>query len=544
MWWGSSCEQDKKITQQLNAAFLRSFVYLPQSLRPYVSHGASSQLTNPIYNVVNALILLYLCNISIIYSMHETLMFENGGVVVAEAKLRKNYLSIIEVLALSVSIIAPTMAMAFNTSLTAQAAGPSVPLSFLIGTIAMLFVGVSFFEFSRNVPHAGSAYAYNARGLGPRTGFVTGWSMVATYFCYAAGTAALFGNFANVFLRHFGIDLPEWILVMVGIAIVWVFSYRDVRLSTRTALLMEFISIIVVLVLCFVIVGRGGASGNSTVPFSLGGSISGVGAGIIFAILSFAGFEGAATLGEEAKNPRRAVPLAIYGTVIAAGIFYVFVSYAQVIGFGVDHIKGLQTSNAPLDDLASTYIGSTMGIFIDFAAMISAFACSLGSVNACSRMLFALGRDGLVPRALGHVHPTHGTPDFAVHTIGGLMVVLYLIVGIPVGASNFYGYFGTIGTLTLLVAYLLINLAAIRYFRKLHSGQHSVIRHVVVPILGFLALLWPVYGNLYPVPAPPYNLFPYIAAAWIVIGIVLINVIARRDPGVAQRIVQDLEISG
>lgn len=461
----------------------------------------------------------------------------------AEPKLRNNYLSMFEVLALSVSIVAPTMAMAFNTSLTAQVAGTSVPLSFLIGTFAMLLVGVSFFEFSKHVPHAGSAYAYNARGLGPRTGFVTGWSMVATYFCYAAGTAALFGNFAHALFHHFGVDAPDWLLVLVGIVIVWVCSYRDIRLSTRMALLMEFISIIVVLVLCFVIVGRGGASGNSSVPFSLGGNCSGVGAGIIFAILSFAGFEGSATLGEEAKNPRRAVPLAIYGTVIAAGIFYVFVSYAQVIGFGVDHIKELQTSSAPLDNLASTYIGSVMGIFVDLAAMISAFACSLGSVNACSRMLFALGRDGLMPRALGHVHPTHGTPDFAVHTIGSLMVLFYLIVGIPVGASNFYGYFGTIGTLTLLVAYLLINLAAIRYFRKLKSGKNSVIRHIVVPVLGFLALLWPVYGNLYPVPAPPYNLFPYIAAAWIVIGIVLVNVIARQDPDVVQHIVQDLEAS-
>lgn len=242
----------------------------------------------------------------------------------AEQKLRKNYLSMIEVLALSVSIVAPTMAMAFNTAPAAGAAGASVPLSFLVGTIAMLLVGVSFFEFSKRIPHSGSVYAYNAQGLGPKTGFVSGWALTATYFCYSAGCAALFGNFANAFLLHFGVHVPEFILVLIGIAVVWFFSFRDIRLSTRAALLLEGISIVVVLILCFVIVGKGGHAGNTGAPFTFGSvGISGVGAGIIFAVLSFAGFEGASTLAEEAKNPRRAVPLAIYGTVIAAGIFYV-----------------------------------------------------------------------------------------------------------------------------------------------------------------------------------------------------------------------------
>lgn len=463
----------------------------------------------------------------------------------SDDQLRKNYLSLVEVLALSVSIVAPTMAMAFNTAPAAGVAGASVPLSFLVGTIAMLLVGVSFFEFSKRINHSGSVYAYNARGLGPKVGFVSGWALTATYFAYAAACAALFGNFANVFLQHFGLQLPEWLLVLVGIAVVWVFSYMDIRLSTRAALLLEGISIVVVLILSFVIIAKGGNGGNTVAPFSFGANgFSGVGAGIIYAILSFAGFEGAATLGEEARNPRRAVPLAIYGTVAAAGIFYIIVSYAQVIGFGVSHAKDLAGSSAPLDTLASTYVGSAMGIFVDFAAMISAFACSLGSANAGSRMLFALGRDNAIPRVLSRVHAKHGTPYVAVHTIGVLMVVFYLIIGLSVGASNFYAYFGTIGTFTLLVAYLLINVSTIRYFSIHRQHGYSVVRHLIVPILGFLALLWPVYGNIYPVPAFPFNLFPYIAAAWIVIGFVLISVKSARDPGLAGRILADMEITG
>jgi amino acid transporter len=459
--------------------------------------------------------------------------------------LRKNYLSLVEVLALSVAILAPTMAMAFNTAPAAAQSGTAVPLSFLVSTIAMLFVGVSFTEFSKRIAHAGAVYAYTARGLGPKTGFVSGWAITATYFCYAAGCSALFGNFADVFLRHFSIHVPIWILVGIGIAVVWVFSYQDIRLSTRAALTLEVISIVVVLILAFVIIARGGASGNTGVPFTLSGtSVSGVGMAMIFAILSFAGFEGASTLGEEAKNPRRAVPFAIFGTVLAAGIFYVFVSYAQVIGFGTAHISDLQNAASPLDTLATRYIGNVMGIFIDFAAMISAFACSLGSANACSRMLFALGRDGTLPHRLSVTHPKHSTPHVAVHTIGALMSVAYLLWGIPAGASNYYSYMGTIGTLTLLVAYLLINVAAVRFFRRDREHGYSTLKHLVIPIIGIVILLWPIYGNLVPMPAYPFNLFPPIAALWIILGIVVIQVRTRRNPAIAASIVSNLENVG
>ncbi|WP_251548781.1 APC family permease [Neobacillus muris] len=449
----------------------------------------------------------------------------------SETNLKKGYLSMVEVLALSVAIVAPTMAMAFNTAPTAGVAGTSVPLSFLVGTIAMILVGVAFVEFTRRIPHSGSVYAYTTAGFGPRTGFVSGWALTATYFCYSAGTAALFGNFANAFLSHLGVNIPEWLLVIVCIGLVWFFSARDIRLSTRAALILEGISIIVVLILCFVIVGSGGESGNTAEPFSLGSvGISGVGAGMIFAVLSFAGFEGAATLGEEAKNPKRAVPLAIFGTVIAAGVFYIFVSYSQIIGFGTGNVDQLSGSTAPLDDLASNYMSKSMATFVDFAALISAFACSLGAANAGSRMLFALGRDNTLPKFLSRVHPTHGTPINAVNAISILSLVLYLVVGLATGAPNFYAYFGTIGTLTLLVAYILVTLAAVRYFQKNKDEKYSAIRHFIVPILGFLALLYPIYGSLYPIPDFPFNLFPYIAAAWMIIGIIIINVKLKTAP--------------
>ncbi|MDB4866184.1 MAG: hypothetical protein JWR03_517 [Cohnella sp.] len=459
--------------------------------------------------------------------------------------LRKNSLSIIEVLALSMAIIGPTIVMAFNTSLMAGAAGANAPLAFLVSTIAMLFVGITFMEFSKRISHAGSVYAYNAHGLGAKTGFISGWCMALTYFCFTAGCCALFGNFADIFLKHFGINIPIPILVLICLLIVWFLSYRDVRLSTRAALLLELTSMVVVLILAFVIVGKGGASGNSAAPFTISaGSVSGIGMALIFGVFSYAGFEGAATLAEEAKNPRRAVPVAIVGNLLLLGAFFVFVIYAQVIGFGVEHMDKLASSASPLDTLATTYVGQAMAIFVDFAAAISALACALGAAGACSRMLFAMGRDGVIPRVLGKTHPTHRTPHVAVHTIAILVVVLYAVWGIGSGASNFYGYVGTIGTFTILVTYMLINIAAIRYFRRNRAQGYSVFKHMIVPILGFLILLWPLYNNLYPIPPFPFNVFPYVAAAWIIVGVVVINLKTRRDPTLANRLIADMEELG
>lgn len=456
-------------------------------------------------------------------------------------ELRKNYLSLFEVLALSVSIIAPTMAMAFNTASAAGAAGAAIPLAFLVSTVAMLLVGVSFVEFSRRISHSGSVYAYNSRGLGAKAGFVSGWAIMLTYFCYATGCAALFGSFSNAFLSHFSLHLPVWMLALFGIFIVWMFAFRDVKFSTRATLILEILSVIVILILSIIILSKGGASGVTYTPFTLKhSSFSGVGMAMVFGVLSFAGFEGAATLGEEAKNPRWAVPISIFGTVILAGIFFVFVSFAEVNGFGVDHIANLANAAAPLNTLATTYAGSLMAIFVDFAAMISAFACTLGSASACSRLLFAMGRDGALPRSFGKTHEKHKTPHVAVHAIAVAMVVLYLLWGVHAGAGNYYNYVGTIGTLTLLVAYLLINVSAVSYFHRERAKGYSVLKHAVIPVASFIILLWPIWNNIYPVPSYPFNLFPYIAMVWLVIGIVMIAVKTKQNPEIANSIVSDL----
>ena len=333
-------------------------------------------------------------------------------------------LGTVQAVGLSISIIAPTAAMALNVSLTAQPAGRAAPLAFAIGTAVMAIVGGSFVGFSRRMAHAGSAYAYVGLIFGRRCGFIAGWTLLLTYLTYAAGASALVGDFLVAALQNFGLHpVTFWVVFGVGaILLAACCAYRDMRIAAQLMLALEGLSVLGILALSFMIVAEiARTTGLPSAPFAPSPEFdgwSGVGYGLVFTVLSFAGFEGAATLGEEVVNPRRGIPIAIAGTVLLAGALFVFVSYAEVIGYGLDHIKALGTADAPLNELAISYVSKDFATAIDVAAAISAFACVIASLSVGARLLFALGRAGLAAR-IGAADAARGTPAASLVLGGG-----------------------------------------------------------------------------------------------------------------------------
>src|SRR5580692_115906 len=235
----------------------------------------------------------------------------------------RSVLSLPEAIGLSLAVISPTVTAAFNITLVAQAAGPAAPLAFAIGTIAMALVALSFIAFTHRVAHAGSAYAYIAHTFGRRMGFVAGWTMLLTYLGFATGFAALVGSFSSAALKQaFGVDGPAlWLGIGGGgMLVAWWLAYRDMRLAGRLMLWLEGAAVVGILGLCISILHQAHPGMAQTVetfrPSSSFGGWPGLGFGLVFGVLCFAGFEGAATLGEETVHPRRNIPIALFATVI------------------------------------------------------------------------------------------------------------------------------------------------------------------------------------------------------------------------------------
>jgi amino acid transporter len=430
----------------------------------------------------------------------------------------RSRLSLPEAVGLSLSIICPSVTAAFNVTLVASAAGPAAPLAFAIGTVAMALIALSFMACTHRVAHAGSAYAYIAHTFGNRPGFIAGSLLLLTYVGFATGLAALVGSFTAEGLKGLGIDVGRgWIAIgAVSMLLAWWLAYRDMRMASRLMLLLEAVVVTVIIGLCIrILIEVRPDMAQTALTFRPSADYhgwAGLGFGMVFCILSFAGFEGAATLGEETHDPRRNIPIALLGTVLGSGVFFVFVAYCEIMGFGLEGVKDLAKSAAPLNDLALRYASPRLAIALDLAAAASCFSSVLGPLSAAGRILFAMGRGGLSLR-MAKVHAVHGTPASAVSVVALVLLFAFLIWAPFAGPGNYYSYTSTIGVLALILVYVGVGGAEMTAaWRERRRGWSALC------VFGPLVLLWVLYRNIYPVPEFPNNLWPYVAGAWVLMA--------------------------
>ena len=427
-------------------------------------------------------------------------------------------LSAFEAFTLSLAIIAPTLAMAFNVSLAAQAAGRATPLAFLIGGATMALIGLSFVAFARRVTSAGSAYAYVDAVFGRRWGFLAGWALLFAYLAFLFSATGLVGSFVATGLKAFGIELPGlWVVIAAaGALLVIRLGGREIKQATWIMLAIEAVAVLAIVALAIVILTKVPLTAEPFVPDPARGW-AGVVYGMVFAVLSVAGFEGAATVAEETRDPHRAIPIAIVGSVLAATLLYGLVSYAQVLGYGLSDTQALAEAHAPLDALSARYVSNGYGVFLDFAAGVSSFACALGTASAAARILYVLGQAGLGGRlGLAQVDPEHGAPVRAVRFVGACNIAALLAFATWAGPRSYSEGFSTLATLALILVYIAVALA--QAFDARRGGRNG---WFAIGIAGALLLCWPLANTLYPVPAWPGNLWPFVVAAWVMAGVLL-----------------------
>ncbi len=452
---------------------------------------------------------------------------------IATPGLRKNAVGLVAAIMLSATIMGPAVSTYFNTQFTAKNAGAALPFVYLVALIAALIVANGVAEMARKLPAAGAFYTYVTRGIGPKAGFVTGTLMFLGYSLLEPAELALIGYWISNVLLRFGYDVSWLIIAAIFWVTTFVLSIRGIRISMETALIAFGIEVGVILVLCVLILGKGGAEGINLKPFDPGQSpngISGIALGLVFGILSFVGFEGAATLGEEVDNPRVNVPRAIFGATLLVGVIYLFATWAETLGFGVSTISVLQADGAPFDTLAQRYSPDWFRVLVDIAGASSMFGVMISSHNGVTRIIYAMGREKLLPAFLGTINGKYSTPQMAIIVQSVGSGILAVVLGLIAGPFNTYGYLGTILTLGIIPVYILVNIAVIRYFRSNYPSEFNVIKHLILPIAGILLMAIPIYGLLWPIPDFPYNLFPYLVIGYIGISVVIAFWLEKNRP--------------
>ena len=434
----------------------------------------------------------------------------------------------LETAALSVAVIAMTVGMALNTPFVAGAAGASLPLIFAVSTVGVLCIAFAFVRLSSRVSHAGSVYGLIRYAQGRSIGFVAGWALLLTYGIFVSAALFGFGLFASMLLD--GIVHLPWPVYALGCAVaVWITNYRDIKFSTRIMLAIELLSILLMIATALVIFTE---QPLTFAPFRLGqAGLTGFSHGLVFGVMTFVGFEAAASLSEEARHAARDVPFAIIATVLVAGLFFTFVSYAQVLGYGLDKVQLLSTAATPMNDLAARFIGRPATLAIAFCCAVSTFAMAVGSAAASSRLLLALSRDGFFTPSLSALN-RFGSPGPATHLIMVLNLVLMVVLILWHGnASDLYGYTSTVATFTVIIAYAMMAAAALARFAREDYASGKVYL-LAPPVIGIALLAYTLFVNIYPVPAYPFDVLPYIVIAYMLSGlIVLIPALRHRTQG-------------
>jgi amino acid transporter len=448
--------------------------------------------------------------------------------------LRAGVLKVRHAVITSLAVITPAAAILFLPIPIAANAGAAMPLSIIVAFVVVFVIMNAVYRFSQRISHAGSFFAFVRDSLGIRAGLFTGWLFMAFYPVFVAFDLILFGATLNgIIVAHGGPDIPWWLLMLVGMVAIWGVAVLGIRLSVRSDLALLTFELAVLLALAITILAKGAPGGDWHAhvfsPSASPSGFSGVVVGAVFGVLAFTGFEAPAYLGEEAENPRRTVPRAILLTTAGIGIAFVFFFYVTTVGYGLPNIAKLPGDPAPWDTLGQHYWGSGATILIDIASVVALVAGALACQNGAARMVYALGRDGLLPKTLGRTLPRFGTPVAALTFLLGFCLAMGFGFGFGFQPLPAFTLLSLVVTLCALGVYAIVQVALVRYFLRL--GAFNPFWHGLVPVLAVAAIVYLFIKNISPQPAYPSNLAIWISIGWAVVGVFVVVWLSLVKPG-------------
>jgi putrescine importer len=382
-----------------------------------------------------------------------------------------------------------------------QAAAGHLAGAYVVTTVAMLFTAYSYANMVRAFPVAGSAYTYTQKAFGSHLGFMTGWALLLDYLLLPILSYVLIGQYMTAVLPA----IPFWAWVVVSVLLVTLLNYIGINLVTNVNLALVGAQIAFVVI--FVISSIGYLSGNSKTVglfdpfFGKGADLPHLAAGGAILALAFLGFDAVSTLSEEAREPRKSIPRAIMLTTLAGGV--IFTVSAWVAGLVFPDYQHLSAS-APTLDLMHRAGGVVLSGLFTAAFVAGSFAAAMTSQVSVSRILYSMGRDGMLPRRVfGRLHARFRTPYLAIIIVGALgLIALFIPLDWVFQMINFGA----------LIAFSFVNLSVIKTYviDKKKRSAGSIVKFLVAPAIGFALTIW-LWTSL-----PPLAFI--IGGIWVVLG--------------------------
>jgi amino acid transporter len=374
--------------------------------------------------------------------------------------------------------------------------GAGFPAAYVIATIVLLLFAVGFTTMTPYVASAGAFYSYVERSLGRAAGLGTGFAALLSYLTLEAAVLGLIGPGVNSLLTSYGVpSTPWWIYALITFVGVLLVGHRNIELSGRVLAVLLIAEVAIVLVLDAVIVFSGNSpEGLSTGIVSASAILSGApGIGILFAILSFIGFEATAVFRDEARDPERTIPRATYLSLMLVGVFYAVSSWALISAVGDSKVVGTATDHGGtlLTDITQQYLGVVGAHLIQVLFVTSLFACILAFHNIVSRYIFTLSGHAALPPYLGHPHVRYGSPHRASLATGAVVGVL-LLIGAVTGLdpiSQYYTWLAGFSSVGVVLLLGVTSMAVLAFFARHQPTGISLWRRAVAPGLGLAGLV-------------------------------------------------------
>jgi amino acid transporter len=462
---------------------------------------------------------------------------------VGQPKLATGALGLGAQLFQSITHMAPVAGIVFSVQYMATQGGASLTLAYVLATIACTLTALCLKELVRKVRSAGGYFVIHSVALGHFAGFTTSWF----YFMYdplipGAAASLLWGIVTHDFLAEFvGIEIPWFLFAVVMALILTYVSYVGVRQSARITMVLGTIETVVFGILGIILIL--GAGGNQpTVSFSFASSHNGFGGvmfALIFAILSYIGFEAGVPLAEESRNARRNLTIGIMVSTVGIGIFYCFMAYATVAGWGnygdpAKFADEFGNAKEPFFAMAGHAFGRIGPLIMFLLITNSLYAVGVAGTNAVTRVYYSLGRSGVFPKALAYVNPKTQTPANAIFLQGAINIILAAVFGFAFGVEPIvaYGLVGLLMTIGAVVLYMMTNVSCFVLYWGRYRSEFNAFNHLVIPILATVVFVPPLVASLYPdaltifgIPSftltYPVSLALPITVIWALIGLAI-----------------------